>query len=218
MEKLRTVVLISGRGSNLRNLIKNCGKKNFPAKICLVISNNFNAKGLSYGKRSKIPMKIISQKNHKTQKNFERELNSELVKHKIEFVCLAGFMKILSNNFINKWSGKIINIHPSLLPSFKGLNAQKRAIQKGVKITGCTVHFVNSEMDNGPIIIQASVPVFTNDNEKILSKRILNEEHKIYPEALRLVAQKEIKIVRGKVFLKRGGNQKTVMINPLVKK
>ena len=208
MEKLRTAVFISGRGSNLQNLIKSCCKKSFPARICLIISNNPNAKGLVYGKRAKIPVKIISQKNHKTQKNFEKEINNELLEHKIEFICLAGFMRMLSSYFINKWPNKIINIHPSLLPSFKGLNAEKQAIQAGVKITGGTVHFVNSKMDNGPIIIQATVPVFTNDNEETLSKRILSVEHKIYPEALRLVAKKEIKISRGRVFLQKRGKLK----------
>ena len=118
-------------------------------------------------------------------------------------------MRLLSPYFINKWSGKIINIHPSLLPSFKGLNAQKRAIQKGVKIAGCTVHFVNSEMDAGPIIIQAAVPVLNNDDESKLSKRILTQEHKIYPEALRLVANKKIRMIKDKILFAKEKNSKT---------
>jgi len=203
MGKLKTAVLISGRGSNLRSLIKNCKRKNFPAKISLVISDNPHAPGLSYAFEEKIQTKIIGKKS------FDRELHQTLLEHKIKFICLAGFMRLLSPYFINKWSGKIINIHPSLLPSFKGLNAQKRAIQKGVKIAGCTVHFVNSEMDAGPIIIQAAVPVLNNDDESKLSKRILTQEHKIYPEALRLVANKKIRMIKDKILFAKEKNSKT---------
>ncbi len=181
LEKIKIAVFISGTGSNLKNLIKFSVKKNSNYKITLIISNNSNAKGLRYSKIFKIKKKIINFKNHK---NAENIIISQLKKNKIDIICLAGFMKILSKKFIKKFDGKIMNIHPSLLPKYKGLNTHARAIKNKDKYSGCTVHFVNSKLDSGKIILQKKVKILKNDTPKSLAKRILIQEHILYPKAL----------------------------------
>ena len=181
LKKKKTAVFISGTGSNLKNLIKFSKKKNSPIFVDLIISNTHNAKGLKYSKKYNIQKKIFSFKNNKLA---EKKIFNFLLKKKIKFICLAGFMKVLSKNFIKKFSGKIINIHPSLLPKFKGLNTHKRVLESKVKFSGCTVHYVSSKLDSGKIILQKKVKVKNNDTVNSLQKRILKEEYKIYPKAI----------------------------------
>jgi phosphoribosylglycinamide formyltransferase-1 len=183
MRKIKLGILISGRGSNMQALINACKDQNFPAKVACVITNNSEAAGLKLAKQENIPAFIVQDKPFDVDKTHEI-----LTQHKVNLVCLAGFMKILKADFLSKWNNKIINVHPSLLPSFKGLNAQKQALEAGVKITGCTVHYVTPAVDSGSIIIQASVPILQNDDIDSLSERILVNEHKCYIEAVKLIA------------------------------
>ena len=195
---LKIVVLISGRGSNLKAIIDKCSKKNVPAEVIAIISNNSTASGLKLnGKFKKI---IINNKLNK--KKFENELQKNLKKLNTDLICLAGFMKILSPFIINKWKNKIINVHPSLLPSFKGLNTHERALNAGAKKSGCTIHFVDKSLDGGAIIAQASTVIKKKMTSKELSKKILKMEHKIYPEVIYLFAKKKINIKKNKVFIK----------------
>ena len=183
-KKINIAIFISGTGSNLKNLINHSLKENSKFKITLVISNNPKAKGLNYTKEFKIKKKII---NYSNIKNGEKEILIELKKNKIDLICLAGFMKILSKNFIKNFKGKMINIHPSLLPKYKGLNTHQRAIDNKEKYSGCTVHYVNSKLDSGKIILQKKVRILKNDTFKRLSKKILKHEHILYPKALNKV-------------------------------
>ena len=181
IDKIKTAVFISGNGSNLKSLIKFSKSNKSPISIKLIISNNSKAKGLSYGKMFKIKKRVINFRNTKI---FDDKLISILRKNKIEMICLAGYMKILSKYFIKKFNGKIINIHPSLLPKYKGLNTHKRALKDKEKYSGCTVHFVNSKLDSGKIILQKKVKISKNETEKSLTKKILTQEHKLYPKAI----------------------------------
>ena len=181
-KKIKTAVFISGTGSNLKNLIKFSKQKKFPISIDLIISNNPKAKGLIYGNNFKIKKKVFNFNNKIIA---EKKILLLLLKNKIQLICLAGFMKILSKSFIQKFNGKILNIHPSLLPKYKGLNTHARALQNNDKYSGCTVHLVNSKLDSGKIILQKKVKIHKNDNIKILSKRVLKQEHKLYPAAIK---------------------------------
>ena len=181
--KVGIAVFISGTGTNLKNLI-NFSKKNNLFKIKLVISNKRNAKGLKFAKKNRINTKVYYLK---AKLKDERKILNNLKKNKIKIICLAGFMKILSKNFIKKFNGKIINIHPSLLPKYKGLNTHSRVLDNNEKYSGCTVHFVNSKLDSGKIILQKKVKILQNDTSLTLQKRILKQEHKIYPKALRII-------------------------------
>jgi len=184
IKNLSIAVFISGTGSNFINLIQHSLKKNSKYKIKLVVSNNPNAKGLKYAKKYEIQKKII---NYKNLKNSEKNILIELDKNNIKIICLAGFMKILTANFIKKFKGKIINIHPSLLPKYKGLNTHQRVLDNNENYSGCTVHYVNSKLDAGKIILQKKVKIFKNDTSEKLSKRILKYEHLLYPRALKKV-------------------------------
>ena len=179
--KIKTAVFISGKGSNLRSLIKFSKLQKSPISINLIISNNKLAKGLKYGVIFKIQKKIIQFINKDVA---EKKILNELKKNKIELICLAGFMKIISKNFIKNFKGKILNIHPSLLPKYKGLNTHQRAIKNKDRYSGCTVHFVNSKLDSGKIILQKKVKILKRDNKNILAKKILTQEHKLYPKAI----------------------------------
>ena len=181
LKKIKTVVFISGTGSNLKNLIKFAKIKKSPISISLIISNTNKAKGLSFANQFKIKKKIF---NFKSIKITEKKILELLKKEKIKFVCLAGFMKILSKNFIKKFNGKIINIHPSLLPKYKGLNTHFRAINNKEKFTGCTVHYVSQKIDSGKIILQKKIKITTRDNPASLAKKVLKQEHKLYPAAI----------------------------------
>ena len=179
--KTRTAVFISGTGSNLKSLIKFSKTAKSPISIDFVFSNNSKAKGLDYAKKFKIKKKVLNFKN----KNLtEKKLLTVLKVNNIEMICLAGFMKILSKNFIKKFTGEILNIHPSLLPKYKGLNTHKRALNNKEKYSGCTVHFVNARLDSGKIILQKKVKISKNETEASLAKKILAEEHKLYTKAI----------------------------------
>ena len=180
-QKIKLAVFISGTGSNLKNLIKHSLLKKSSFRIELIISNNSKAKGLNFAKKYKIKKKIV---NYRNNKYVEKEILNTVRKYKIELICLAGFMKILSENFIKKFKGKIINIHPSLLPKYKGLNTHKRAIENKDKFSGCTVHLVNSRLDSGKIILQKKIRISKFENEKSLENKILKIEHDLYPAAI----------------------------------
>ena len=181
VEKIKTCVFISGTGSNLESIIKSSRDYIFPIKIKLIISNNINARGIKLAKKYSIPYKFFSSKNKKI---FERNSLFEIKKRKIKFLCLAGFMKKLSSNFIKSFGYKIINIHPSLLPKYKGLNTYKRVLKNKEKYSGCTVHFVTPKLDSGKIILQKKVLINKNETEKSLQKKILIQEHKLYPRSI----------------------------------
>ena len=180
-KKVKTAVFISGNGSNLKSLIKFSKKKKSPISINLIISNNPKAKGLKLGKINKIKRKVY---NFKKKYKIENQILSDLKEHKVKMICLAGFMEILSGNFITKFKGKILNIHPSLLPKYKGLNTHQRALDNNEKYSGCTVHFVNSKLDSGKIILQKKVKISKNDTKNSLAKKILFQEHKLYPRSI----------------------------------
>jgi len=179
--KIKTAVLISGKGSNLKSLIKFSKLKYSPISIDLIVTNNRHAKGLKYGLINNIPKIII---NFENKKKAENKLLLELKKNKIHLICLAGFMKILSKNFIKNFQKKILNIHPSLLPKYKGLNTHKRALENKERYSGCTVHFINSKLDSGKIILQKKVKILKKDTVFSLAKKILDAEHKLYPKAI----------------------------------
>jgi len=181
--KINTSVFISGRGSNLKNLFKFSKQKQSPIKISLVLSSSKMAKGLKFAKSNNIKYLTINY----NQENIEKKILSILKKNNIHMICLAGFMKILSKNFISKFKGKILNIHPSLLPKYKGLNVHERVLKNKEKYTGATVHLVNSKLDSGKIITQKKIIVLKKDNKKSLEKKILKIEHKIYPEAIKIL-------------------------------
>ena len=179
--KIKTAVFISGRGSNLKSLIKFSKSKKSPISIDLIISDNLKAEGLKFGKMFKIKKKIL---NYKNKTLAEKKIILEIRKSKIKLICLAGFMRILSKNFIKKFKGKILNIHPSLLPKYKGLNTHRRVLINNEKYSGCTVHLVSSKLDSGKIILQKKIKINKNENVKSLSKKILNQEHSLYPKAI----------------------------------
>ena len=199
MEKFKIVILISGRGSNLNALVKKFSKKSSYVEVIGVISNKPNASGLKI--KGKFQKKIINEKNF-SKKGFEIKLQNCLKKLNPDLICLAGFMKILSPFIINKWKNKIVNVHPSLLPSFKGMNIHNKVIEQGIKISGCSIHFVDNSLDGGPVIAQAAIIVKPNMNEKELSQRILKLEHDIYPKVIDLIAKKKISIINNKVSVK----------------
>ena len=183
-KKIKCAVFISGTGSNLKSLIQFTKKKNSPISIELIISDNPKAKGLKFGKNFKILNKVF---NYKNKIIAEKKIISEINNKKIKLICLAGFMKILSKDFIQNFKGKILNIHPSLLPKYKGLDTHQRAVSNREKYSGCTVHFVNSRLDSGKIILQKKVKIIKNETPKSLAKKILMQEHKLYPKAIRKV-------------------------------
>lgn len=189
-KKLKVAVLISGRGSNMRALVEACEAEDFPAQIVLIASNKKDAAGLDFARSKSISTAVVDHKNFSSREDFDKKMSEEIEKSGAEFVCLAGFMRLLSPWFVKRWFDRLINIHPSLLPDFKGADAVGDAIKAGAKISGCTVHFVREEMDSGPIILQASVPVLTNDSKETLAARILTEEHRIYPQSLKLISEK----------------------------
>lgn len=190
MSKVKTAVLISGNGSNLQALINAQSEPDYPAEIVIVISNKPDAFGLERAKQAGIPTAVINHKDYDTREAFEAELTRQMEAEGVQLVVLAGFMRLLNDSFVNRWANRLINIHPSLLPAYKGTNVYQRMLDDKVKISGCTVHFVVAEMDSGPIIAQAEVPVYEGDSVESLSKRILAEEHKLYPRALAMVASK----------------------------
>jgi len=189
MTKPRVAVLISGRGSNMMSLIEAASTPDYPVEIAVVISNRPDAHGLDRAEAANIPTRTVDHKAYADRTSFDAALDAVLVEEQVDLVCLAGFMRLLTAPFVEKWRGRMLNIHPALLPSFKGLHTHERALEEGVRIHGCTVHFVTPEMDVGPIIMQAAVPVLDGDTPETLGARVLAQEHVIYPAALRLVAE-----------------------------
>jgi phosphoribosylglycinamide formyltransferase 1 len=202
MSRKRVAVLISGRGSNMAALIEAAKDKSYPAEIVLVASNRPDAGGLVTARDASIATEVVDHKSFgKDRAGFERALQAALEKHRVEIVCLAGFMRLLSGDFVNHWQGRLLNIHPALLPAFKGLDTHKRALEAGAKVHGATVHFVVAEMDAGPIIAQGAVAVQNDDTEATLAARVLAVEHRIYPLALRLVAEGRVSVVDGRCLI-----------------
>lgn len=187
MKKAKTAVLISGSGTNLQALIDAAKNPDYPAEISFVISNKPDAYGLTRAQNAGIETLIISHKAYNTREAFDEAMHNALIARNIQYICLAGFMRLLTPGFVNQWQGRMLNIHPSLLPAFKGAHAIADALAAGAKTTGCTVHHVIPEMDAGPIILQAQVPVIEGDSEESLASRIHAEEHRIYPLALRKI-------------------------------
>jgi phosphoribosylglycinamide formyltransferase-1 len=186
--KKRVGILISGRGSNMAALIAAARARDYPAEVVLVISNRPDAHGLPIARAAGLEARIVDHKGFSSREAFDAAVEAELLEARIDLVCQAGFMRIQSEAFAKRWLGRQLNIHPSLLPAFKGLNPHKQALDAGVRISGCTVHFVTPELDAGPIVAQAAVPVREGDTPETLAARILTAEHRIYPAALRLVA------------------------------
>ena len=204
MARKRTAILISGRGSNMTALIEAAKDASFPAEIVLVLSNRPDAGGLQRAAAEGIATEVVDHTRYpKDREGFERALQEVLEKHRIEIVCLAGFMRILTAWFVSRWSGRLLNIHPALLPAFKGLDTHARAIEAGVKEHGATVHFVVPEMDAGPIIAQGAVQVLPGDTEEALARRVLAIEHRIYPIALRLIASGQARMQGGACVIDR---------------
>jgi phosphoribosylglycinamide formyltransferase-1 len=199
--KKKIAVLLSGRGSNFMAIKKAVDEGSINGEISVVISNKADAKGLLYAQECGLPTCFVNPKDFSGREAYDTEIVRILDENKIDLVCLAGFMRIISPVFVNAYKNRIINVHPSLLPSFKGLEAQKQALDYGVKFAGCTVHFVDEEMDHGSIILQAVVPVEQSDTEDELSARILKEEHRIYPEAVRLICAGKIRVEGRKVYI-----------------
>ena len=203
MARRRVAILISGRGSNMTALIEAAKAKDYPAEIVLVVSNIAGAGGLAKASDAGIETATVESKPFgKDREAFERKLNDVLVAHNIELVCLAGFLRLLTPWFVKQWEGRLLNIHPALLPSYRGLHTHERALADGVKIHGATVHFVVPEMDSGPIVMQGAVPVHDDDTPDTLAVRVLGVEHRIYPDALRLVANGGTRLENG--FCKTG--------------
>ena len=200
--KLKVGILISGRGSNMAALIKAAQASDYPAEIACVISNKENAAGLKTAAGAGIPTMAISHRIYPDRESFDRDVSAALEKHGVCLVVLAGFMRIFSSWFPRHWAGRLINIHPSLLPSFKGLHVQQQALDAGVTVSGCTVHLVIPDLDAGPIIAQAAVPVLAGDTEETLSARILRQEHRLYPLVVRWFGEGRISESGGKVAVK----------------
>ena len=202
MNRKRVAVLISGRGSNMAALIEAAKDKSYPAEIVLVLSNKADAGGLITARDNGIATEVVDHASFgKDRAAFDAAMQRVLEAHRIDIVCLAGFMRLLSPGFVGLWQNRMLNIHPALLPAFKGLDTHKRALEAGAKIHGATVHFVVPEMDAGPIIMQGAIAVHGDDTEASLAARVLAVEHRIYPEALRLVAEDRVRIIDGRCLI-----------------
>ncbi|MDB3952372.1 phosphoribosylglycinamide formyltransferase [Alphaproteobacteria bacterium] len=215
--RLRVAVLISGRGTNLQALINACAKDDFSAEIVRVISNNESAFGLERAQAAGLSTAVIDHRDFKNRSSFEKALNDDLEEYGTELICLAGFMRLLTGSFVDCWRDRLINIHPSLLPAFKGLDTHQRTIDDGVRIAGCTVHFVRADMDAGPIIVQAAVPVLPGDDESALSARILEQEHVIFPLALNLIATGCVQVIDEIVIIDGESAHPEALVSPQLK-
>jgi phosphoribosylglycinamide formyltransferase 1 len=202
MAKKRVAILISGRGSNMRSLVEAARAPEYPAEIALVLSNRPDAAGLAWAREQGIAVAAVDHKIYAGREEFERSMQRVLEINRIELVCLAGFMRVLTPWFVGQWPDRMLNIHPAILPSYRGLHTHERALADGVKLHGCTVHFVIPEMDAGPIIAQAAVPVLDDDTPDALAARVLEQEHRIYPQALALVAGDKVVVKGNRVLLR----------------
>jgi phosphoribosylglycinamide formyltransferase-1 len=214
MARLKVGVLISGRGSNLQALIDACASPNYPAEIVLVLSNRADALGIERARRAGLETTVIPHRDFAAREDFEVALDAALRGAGAEFVCTAGFLRILTPWFVERWRDRQINIHPSLLPAFPGLHTHERALVAGVRFSGCTVHFVRPEMDEGPIIAQAAVPVLPGDDAETLAARVLAAEHRLFPLALRLVAERRATVVGEHVVIAGSDAPTEAVLNP----
>ncbi len=216
--KLKVAVLVSGRGTNLQSLIDRAANdEDWPVELSLVFSNKADAKGLERAEQAGIPTQVLSHKDYDDRAAFDAEVSNILEEANIDLVVLAGYMRILSEEFVNRWRDRLINIHPALLPAFKGLHVHERALDAGVRITGATVHFVRLGTDEGPIIIQGALPVQPNDTPESLEARTLKIEHMILPEAVTLIAEKRVRVVSEQVQIdNRPDEAEAVIISPVL--
>ena len=214
MTRRRVAILISGRGSNMVSLIEAAGAPDFPAEIAVVLANRPDAGGLERARQAGIEAVAIDHKAYSTRESFEQALDAALRDRAIDFVCLAGFMRVLTSWFVERWAGRMVNIHPSLLPLFRGTHTHERALAEGVLLHGCTVHFVVPELDAGPILAQAAVPVVPGDTEETLSARVLAQEHVLYPRALRSICAGEVWLDGGRVVFRRTWDAKGALRSP----
>jgi len=214
LPRKRVAVLISGRGSNMRSLIEAARDPLFPAEVVLVLSNRPDAPGLAVAKAEGIATAAVDHKIYAGRAEFEASLQAVLDIHRVELVCLAGFMRMLTPAFVTAWSGRLINIHPSLLPSYRGLHTHERALEDGVRIHGCTVHFVTAGVDEGPIIAQAAAPVMDDDTPETLGSRVLEQEHRLYPLALGLVAGGRVRVEGNRVLVEGPCAAPAALVSP----
>lgn len=214
MGRLKAAVLISGRGSNLQALLDACARPDFPVEIVRVISNVADAFGLERARRAGVATEVIDHKAFASRESFDAAVDHALRTAGADVVCLAGFMRLLTPGFVEGWRDRMINIHPSLLPAFKGLHTHRRALEAGVKVHGCTVHFVTPDLDDGPIIVQAAVPVLAEDDEDRLAARVLEAEHRIYPLALSLLGEGRVTVTGRAVHIADAGPSVPALINP----
>ncbi|NVJ69564.1 MAG: phosphoribosylglycinamide formyltransferase [Alphaproteobacteria bacterium] len=215
MRKLRLGVMISGSGTNLQALIDACAAADYPAQIQVVISNRPDVRGLDRAAQADLTAITIDHKDFDDKESFEDAVHQCLSDHDVELVCLAGFMRLLTSTFVNRWRDRLINIHPSLLPSYKGLHTHARALEDGVRFHGCTIHYVRPEMDNGPIIMQAAIPIATDETEESLIAKTLTYEHKMYPAAVKLIAEGKVRASGNKVAFKDTDMGDEGIISPL---
>ena len=213
-KRRRTAVLISGRGSNLQALIDAAAAPDYPAEIVLVLSNRPDAKGLERAAAAGIPTSVVPHRDYETRAAFETALTEVLSEAGAELVCLAGFMRVLTEAFVGRWRGRLVNIHPSLLPAFRGLDTHARALAAGVKLHGCSVHLVSTEVDEGPIIGQAAIPVLPGDDEAALAARVLEAEHRLYPLCLGLLAGDRVWVEDGVAVVRGHGDTAGRLLNP----
>lgn len=213
--RLKVGVVISGRGSNLQALLDACAAADFPAEIVLVISNNPDVEGLRRAERSGVATQTVNHRDFDDRQSFERALTASMERAGVEVICHAGFMRIVTSEYLTHWHNRLINIHPSLLPAFPGLDTHRRALDAGVKLHGCTVHYVREEVDVGPIIGQAAVPVLDDDSEENLAARVLSAEHQLYPLCLKLVAEGRVKVEGDTARIKSAAAQDSqILLSP----
>jgi phosphoribosylglycinamide formyltransferase-1 len=215
MARLKVGVLVSGNGSNLQTLIDLCATPDFPAEIALVVSNKPGVLSLERAARAGIPTQVIPHGDFPDRPTFDQAIDAALRVAGVEFICLAGFMRVLSQTFVELWHDRIVNIHPSLLPSFKGLHTHAQALAAGVRFHGCTVHIVRPLLDDGPILVQAAVPVLADDDEQSLAARVLKAEHRAYPLALKLIAQGRVRIEGSRALIDgKASDAGALLMNP----
>lgn len=215
MAKLKLAVLISGRGSNLQALIDNCAEPGFPAEIVGVVSNRPEAMGLERARKAGIPAVAIDHTGYPDRESFDAEMTAAIEDTGADLVCMAGYLRLVTRGFVEHWRDRMINVHPSLLPAYKGLDTHKRAIEEGVRFAGCTIHYVRYDLDTGPIIIQAAVPVYPDDDADTLGDRVLEQEHRIYPLAVRWIAEGRVRIENERAVIDGVQGHPLAVANPV---
>lgn len=217
MEPRRVAVLISGRGTNLQALLEACAAGRIRARIGLVVADREDAAGLERARRFGVPAEVLSPAAHPDREAYEAALDALLRRHDIEIVCLAGWMRILGRGFVERWEDRLLNIHPSLLPAFRGLETHERVLEAGLPVTGCTVHLVRAEVDAGPVLVQGIVPVLPGDTIESLRERVLAIEHRAYPQALDLVVGDRVRVVDGRVVIRDERPGERLLLHPLLR-